>query len=281
MDASLAEQVRTLHAVAPDEFVAARNGLTASLRRDGRRDDAATIAALRRPSWIDGALNRLAAERHAAVAGFVDAARTARRIQHADAEGRRTESLPDALRAVRSAQSKLASAGNDALVALGRRTDLAGVTARIGRAAAQPTELDLLAAGVLGLESPEVIAAFVTDHDDEDVDSAGSPAGDAIERDVDEAARHAIDAATRAVQLADKEAKVAATAARRATDRRDRAVAAVDAAEAAVRDAEAALERSRGELAEHESRAADTRRAADDAARAAADAAARLHELLD
>lgn len=284
MDDGLVEHVRALFATAPDDFVAARNDLVSTLKRDDRRGDATTVAGLRRPSWIDGALNRTATTAPEPVAEFVEAARAARRIQHADAEGRRTASLADALRSVRAAQGRLAKVANAALVELGRKADLAGVTARLAQIGADPAGLDLLRAGVLGI-GDELADAFVTD-DLVDTDEAGEPgtaeADGATEAAEDEAAaRKAIDAATRAARAAEKDAQVAATAARRAAERRDRAAAAADAAEAAVRDAERALDRARRELAEHETRAADAERTADEAARAATDAAARLDDLLD
>lgn len=295
MDESLVEQVRTLYTSSPAEFVAARNVLAKALKQDDRRDDATTIAGLRRPSWIDGALNRVAAEEPAVVGEFVAAARSARRIQHADAEGRRTESLPDALRAVRAAQGRLAAAGNDALVELGRKADLAGVTARLGRIGADPDQLDLLRAGVLGLEHHELVGAFATDDHSDDhagndrTDTAGRHASDVAtsgnDRDTaaEEQATHRrhVETATRAARAADKEARVAATAARRAADRRDRAAAAVEAAEGALRDAERTLERARAELADHEARASEAERAADEAAGVASEAATRLDDLRD
>ena len=278
MDERVADDVRRLYASAPDAFVAARNALVIALRQDDRRDVAATVAALRRPSWIDGALNRIAAEEPELVTEFVQATKTARRIQQADAAGQRTASLPDALRAVRAAQRRLASAGNAALVDLGRKADLAGVTGRLGQIGADPVSLGLLAAGVLGLDDPQLADAFVDD--DQPDDRIVSPEID--DEPNDEAARRLeVEEATRAAKALDREAQVAATAARRATERRDRAIAAVEAAQAAFDDAEAALERATSELAEHESRASDAERAADAATQAASDGAARLDDLLD
>jgi len=54
--------VEALLTVPPDEFVAARNALVKSLRGAGRKDDAAAVAALRRPSVVDWALNTVASE---------------------------------------------------------------------------------------------------------------------------------------------------------------------------------------------------------------------------
>ena len=283
MDESLADQVGALFAERPDDFVAARKRLVSRLKQAGRRDDAAVVAALRRPSWIDGALNRVVSSDSDVVAEFVDAARSARRIQHADALGRRTGSLPEALQGVRAAQGRLAAAGDAALVDLGRKPDLAGLTARLGQIGADPTALGLLAAGVLGLDHGELTTAFVADPetDDEtliaDADAEASDDGTANSL----TWQRQLEAATRTARSADQEAQVAATAARRAAERRDRAAAAVGAAAEALRHAELALERERAELADHERRASDAERLAEDTAATAAEAAARLEDLTD
>src|SRR4051794_33762768 len=50
-------EVDSLLTVPPDEFVAARNALAKSLRAAGRKQEAAAVAALRRPTAVDWALN--------------------------------------------------------------------------------------------------------------------------------------------------------------------------------------------------------------------------------
>ena len=57
---SLAGEVARLYALAPDEFVAARNAAAKSSKQAGRKDDAAALAALRKPSVIQHALNQAA-----------------------------------------------------------------------------------------------------------------------------------------------------------------------------------------------------------------------------
>jgi hypothetical protein len=54
--------IANLSTVPPDEFVAARAALVKALRHDKRRDEAAGVAALRRPSPVDWALNCVATE---------------------------------------------------------------------------------------------------------------------------------------------------------------------------------------------------------------------------
>lgn len=53
-------EARDLYALDPGEFIAARNQLSKTLRADGRADDAAVVAALRRPKLAEYALNRVA-----------------------------------------------------------------------------------------------------------------------------------------------------------------------------------------------------------------------------
>ena len=287
MEPSVVDLVRDLYASPPDEFVAARNALVRSLKRDGDRAAADVVRVLRRPSWIDGALDRVARDRPDLVAAFVDAATIARRIQDDDAQGRRTASLPDALRAVRAAQTELATAADAALVESGRKADLPGVRARLGQLTTDTTSLDLLAAGVLGLDHDDLVEAFTAGDRGDRSETDGGPGADHDEGlpDATDAAdeaerRRAIEVAARDARSAAKDAAVAVTASRRASERRDRAEAAVEAAAASVRAAQEALARAEADLAEHERRAAAAHQAAEEAT-AAAEAAATLLADLD
>ena len=55
-----ADEIAHLDGLPPEEFVAARNAAAKACRQNGRRDDAAAIAALRKPSVIESAVNRTA-----------------------------------------------------------------------------------------------------------------------------------------------------------------------------------------------------------------------------
>src|SRR4051812_41791529 len=57
---SLTEEVARLYALPPDEFVAARNAAAKAWKQAGRKDEAAALGALRKPSVVEGALNRTA-----------------------------------------------------------------------------------------------------------------------------------------------------------------------------------------------------------------------------
>ena len=54
------EQLRPLFEVPPSGFVAARNTLAKQLRAAKQREAATLVAAIRRPSWVDWALNQVA-----------------------------------------------------------------------------------------------------------------------------------------------------------------------------------------------------------------------------
>ena len=69
--------------MAPAEFVTARNALAKALKADGHRDEAAAVAALRRPTVPDWALNSVALQEPDVVADAVDAAEHLRSVQAA------------------------------------------------------------------------------------------------------------------------------------------------------------------------------------------------------
>ena len=93
--------LRGLYTTVPTEFVAARNALVKELRRAKERDEAAVVAALRRPDWTDWALNVVAAEHADAVEKFVTAAGDVRDAQAAAIEGRGGLDVRAALRTLR------------------------------------------------------------------------------------------------------------------------------------------------------------------------------------
>ena len=93
--------LRRLYATVPTEFVAARNALVKELRHAKERDEAALVAALRKPDWTDWALNVVAAEHTDAVDEFATAAGDVRDAQSAAIEGRDGPDVRAALRALR------------------------------------------------------------------------------------------------------------------------------------------------------------------------------------
>lgn len=77
----LPQEAEKLLAVAPDQFVAERDRIVRSLRSDDRRDDADTVAGLRKPTVVVFAVNRAARDRPKAAAGAAEAARKVRETQ--------------------------------------------------------------------------------------------------------------------------------------------------------------------------------------------------------
>ena len=266
MGADLRALVRPLFAARPDEFVAARNALVKQLRSDGERDAAATVAALRRPSWPDHVLD-LAVDRHPElVTAFLDAAAVTRDIQDAAVAGRRIGSLPDALRELRATQTALAAAANRLLVEAGRSADLAGIGERIAEVAADADAAARLRDGILGAgdlggdgaapaaparpdrrrskkqraaSTPKVSA------DDPDVDRVAVAR---VAAEAEAAARQVREAVVRARRESVRLAATADKAVKRVSQRRDRAAASVVDAEHAVGAAQEALDRARSAL---------------------------------
>jgi len=152
--------VRDLFGTPPPEFVAARNALAKSLRADRRRDVATTVTALRRPSWVDWALNAIAGARGEEVEGFADAAAQLREAQAAAIEGRDGPDLRTSLRGLREATTTLARLATRGLSDAGRTPDAAEVAARLGEIAASQGAVDQLRSGVLGSGDPDETGPF-------------------------------------------------------------------------------------------------------------------------
>ena len=86
--ANAPDPVDDLFVVPPEEFVAARNALAKQLRAGGERERAAEVAALRRPSVPDWALNVVAHGQAGELEPFFEAAQESREAQRAAASGR-------------------------------------------------------------------------------------------------------------------------------------------------------------------------------------------------
>jgi hypothetical protein len=106
---SLAERTDALYGLPLDSFTQARNELARQLRREGLRDEAAEVAALRKPSTAAWVVNRLARDRRADVAELVAAAAAVRSAE------------PGANRRFADAVEALARSGREVLSDAGRR----------------------------------------------------------------------------------------------------------------------------------------------------------------
>jgi hypothetical protein len=103
-----AEELEELFTTPPEEFVARRDAAARAWRKDGRRDEAAAVAGLRRPSLGQWALDVVARRRPALVAAFVDAVAA---VEQAGAGS----PLRERLDAVRLAENALLAAATEVL----------------------------------------------------------------------------------------------------------------------------------------------------------------------
>lgn len=213
-----------LYGLPLDEFTRERDTLARRLRSDGKRDDAAEVAALRKPVLAAWVVNQLARRRKAEVRELLQAAKAVK-AGRKDAD----ERFRGAVEALgRSARDLLAEDGQQVSDAVLR--DVAS-TLRAG-AAAEP---ELIAAGRLaqpiaatGFEA--MAGATLRAPDRRSPRKEAAPRSD----------RHRVDAARKAVSEGRAEAR-----------RLDRAA---DAAEATARKARAAAEDAAERLVEAEAR---------------------------
>ena len=152
--------LRGLYATVPTEFVAARNALVKELRRAKERDEAALVAALRKPDWTDWALNVVAAEHADAVDEFATAAGDVRDAQAAAIEGRGGLDVRAALRALRERTTDVSRKAAAVLEHVGRAPGTAELTARLSEIAGHAMTTDQLRMGVLGSGEPDASDPF-------------------------------------------------------------------------------------------------------------------------
>jgi hypothetical protein len=125
-----AHDLEGLFALPPGEFVAARDRLVRQLRAEQRRDDAAAVKALRRPTVAVWALNQLARREPAQLGELLDAAESLREAQARAVSGAGGP-LRDATRRFGELVESLADRANaivvgSAVASDGRRDEIAG-----------------------------------------------------------------------------------------------------------------------------------------------------------
>lgn len=148
------DRLRPLLEVPPPEFVAARNALVKELKAAKQRDQAALVGAIRRPSWTDWALNRVAVDDPDLVTELTDAAAQLREAQAASIEGRDGPDLRSSMASLRGAIAAVSRAAGGALRDAERPADAAELGARLGDVAANADAVAQLRAGVLGASTP-------------------------------------------------------------------------------------------------------------------------------
>jgi len=265
--------LRQLCLTRPDEFVSARNALAKQLRAGGDRDGATALTILRRPSWIDWALNTAAAERAAVADEFAGAAAAMRKAQHAALEGRGGVDLRAAISGLRDQSAELTQAAAAVLTANGRASSIAELTERLTQVAADEAATDRLRAGVLldaDADGDELFAGIeLPDRPPpaEAAKRAAKPATTSAPKRAASASQSSKRADAERVaerRALEAERKQADRDLRAATRDLDRADSTVRKAQAELSKAEAAVERARHQLAEADAeRDALQRRAAD------------------
>jgi hypothetical protein len=229
MPAGVPPEAERLYGLPLEKFVEERNGLARSLRQEDRREEAAQVAALRRPSLPVWAINQVARQ------GSTDLDRlfaAGERLQGGDLEAADdVAAAVDAL--VRQARKVLADAGHAASDAAAQR-----IAATLRAAPADETHAEALRSGQLTEElEPAGFGAMAA--------LAGAPrqqasAGKSAAASDDRSARRrsearaAVDEARKRARELERAADAAERQARKARAEAERAQAEVDRAERAV-----------------------------------------------
>jgi hypothetical protein len=259
--------VAELFRVAPTEFVAARDALARELREAGRRDDAARVSALRRPSVVAWGINQVAHTRPDLVDDLVAAsaklaaaqldATASSRAALVDSDRRRRRVLDELTDAAVSATAELSAAP------AGHRD---AIEATLDAASLDPDLRPALVAGRLSRDAPRRSGFGVgelppPDGSRPETREPSSPSDAPRERPRrrDELAAKRARAALAAAR---QEAEDAGAAADQAREVEQGAQAEVEAAARRVDDLAAALEEARHELRDAKGRATEAARAA-------------------
>lgn len=158
------EEADELYALAPEAFVAARDALAKRLRKEGRKNDASIVAALRRPSVGAWALNQVARTDPTLAAAAIEAGVRLRTASEGAGEGD-----PSGLRAATKAERQAANdVVNAAAAHLGDRVDAqrSALLATIRVAALDGDVADQLSRGVLPADQDQPGFGFGLEVDD-------------------------------------------------------------------------------------------------------------------
>jgi hypothetical protein len=227
--------IANLSTVSPDEFVAARDALVKALRHDKRRDEAAGVAALRRPSPVDWALNCVATESDELVEKVTAAVSALRDAQAAafDAGGK-SDRLRDAVGESRSVGAELRAAAEGVLRRAHRpKSDITVLAMRVNEVMANSNLLELLRIGHLGMRSVEEADPF-----------AGMPEPNARAHVPMTAARQLRQAKPKPALVVDPEVELRKAQAIKLEQARSAATDALETAKGELEDAEGAHDRA-------------------------------------
>ena len=139
--------LRSLALTPPDEFVAARNLLAKQLKADGDNDTAKQVAALRRGSWADWALNAVADDDPALVERYLTAAESVGEMQ-SSGEG----DLRSALRELRDLSNKMIRAASAQMTRHRHTPDLLDLVERLAEVGNSPEASERLRVATLTAE---------------------------------------------------------------------------------------------------------------------------------
>jgi hypothetical protein len=261
------QAAQELYALPRDDFTRARDELARRLRKEGRRDEAQAVGALRKPTLAAWALNQLVRRRSEDVRRLLDAGRQLRTAQEALVAGGDRSVFRSAAAnerdlvagLTRDATVLAAEAGGGSTAALEER-----ISSTLHAAARDDAVGAELSSGTLAREQ-QLVGGFGGAVADEGEPpsrprrrkAAGKPAG---QRELS-ARRAAKKQAGRELDAAEKAARRAADRARDASRRAEEAQARAEGARAEAEDAahkeaaaRAALERAAKELAKAERR---------------------------
>jgi len=145
----LTDEVARLYALPLDEFVAERNAAAKATRREGRKDDAAALAALRKPSVVESALNRTAHRDPATTRAWAEATRRADDAQSATIGGGDAAALRTAVAELRTATAAMVDAAVTTIGDEHKRDDLAAYLRALPVGAAAQVVAGVLGSAVL------------------------------------------------------------------------------------------------------------------------------------
>ena len=239
-----------LYALKPAGFVAARDALVARLRKEGDRERAAEVKALRRPSVAAWVLNRLAREEPKALEELESLGNELRSAQRAALSGAGADRLRDATRRRRVVVERLARRAEAILEREGMASSpqASAVRSALEAAAADPEAALRLRVGRLERE-PEGPSGFgdlggLRLVVDEESEAEGEPAADDAEAERAAERARRVEEAQRAAELARAQAEEADKEVEALAAALDEARAASKAAQRAARDAEEAAVRA-------------------------------------
>jgi hypothetical protein len=226
---------RDLYGLPLERFVAERSGLAKELRSQGRREEAATVAKLPKPSVAAWAVNQLVRTQHRAIAELFEAGDALQSAQSDVISGRGSASaLREAADRERAAVRTLSAAARGLLTGEGHAltgATLERVTETLHAAALDPEARDEVHDGCLTRELKHIGLGSGSP-------PAAAPRRSGRARDQAERERRArLEAARKAEADARHAAEHAAQELQRAQERRDRAAQSLRAAEQALSEA--------------------------------------------